>query len=407
MKQLKIYLITLILLVAMVVLETGPVYRANAEASAELVINQGGTDSGKTYAIQQLLFSHCMFTQAPQTDPVITVVGESIPNLKKGAYRTAKNIYSTNPGIKNYIKSWNETDRTIYFKSGWIMEYQSYPDEQSAKQGKRQYLFANETNGMPYLVFWQLAKRTRIRTYIDYNPSAPFWAHEKLIGTNKQTNDLGVDVELIISDHRHNPFLSQKEHFRTENIKDPELWRVYARGLTGNLSGLVYPNWTRIPDSEFPNIDFFGGLDFGYTNDPSAGVKIAIVGNNVFLHELCYETAMSPHTINTTFKVNGFTSDTEVFCENDADFIKDLRKEKMLALFARKGPGSIKAGISKVNEFNIFYTASSSNLHTERTKYMYIIDKDTGKPTNVPIDGFNHLMDAVRMGIYTKYFRTT
>lgn len=391
----------------MVAFSAGPVYEVNAASKADLVVNQGGTDSGKTYAIQQLLFMHAISTIAPKSDPVITIVGESVPNLKKGAYRIAKTIYNANPGLKSYIKTWNETDRTIHFKTGWIMEFQSYTDEQAAKQGKRQYLFINEANGIKYNIFWQLAKRTRIKTYLDYNPSAPFWAHEKLIGTDRKNNDLSVDVELIISDHRHNPFLSDRDHERTELIKDPNLWKVYARGLTGNLSGLVYPTWVRIPDIEYPNIDIFGGLDFGYTNDPTAGVKISMSGNNAFLHELCYSPGMSPYEIHTTFRVNGFTHDTEVFCDHDRDIIRDLRKEGTLALPARKGPNSIKPGIAKVNEFKVFYTASSTNLHTERTKYMYIMDPDTGKPTNVPVDGFNHLMDASRYGIYTKYYRQT
>jgi phage terminase large subunit len=386
--------------------KVGPVYEANKTSTADVVINQGGTDSSKTYSIMQLLFHNAIFTKPPLTDPIITIAGESVPNLKKGAYRVAKEIINSNPGIKTYISAWNETDRTIYFKNGWVMEFQSYTDEQSAKQGKRQYLFMNEANGMPYLVFWQLAKRTRIRAYIDYNPSAPFWAHEKLIGTDKNSNDLSATVQLIISDHRHNPFISAREHERTEKIKDVELWKVYARGLTGNLSGMVFPNWTRIPDDQFPqDQDMFGGLDFGYTNDPTAGVKMVVIGNSLFIHELCYEPGMSPTSIKSIFYANGFDSNTEIFCEHDTDQVKDLRTVELYAMLARKGPGSIQGGIAKINEMQVFYTASSHNLHTERTKYMYIMDPITGKPSNVPIDNFNHLMDAIRYGVYTKYHR--
>src|SRR5678815_3499006 len=128
------------------------------------------------------------------------------------------------------IRDRNRSDRIVYFKSGWIMEFTSYETEQAAKQGKRQYLFVNEAQGISWMVFWQLAKKTRRVVFIDYNPTAPFWSHEKLIGTTPESNDLSVPVKLIISDHRHNPFLSEAEHARTENIKDPELWKVYARG---------------------------------------------------------------------------------------------------------------------------------------------------------------------------------
>lgn len=386
--------------------ETGPIYDANLNSYAEIVINQGGTDSGKTYALIQLLFTFATTTPPPAVDPIITVVGESVPNLKAGAYRVAKDILNGTYGLKAFVKAVNETDRTFTFKSGWVMEFRSYTDEQSAKQGKRQYLFVNEANGIPYAVFWQLAKRTRIRTFIDYNPSAPFWSHENLIGTTRNNNDLSADVELIISDHRHNPFLTERDHERTENILSPELWKVYARGLTGNLSGLVFPNWTRIPDDQYPkDTDFWGGLDFGYTNDPTAGVKIAAIGNNIFLHELCYEPGISSLETKEIFFANGFTEETAVYCENDRDQVKELRTVGVLALLARKGPGSVKGGIKKLNEFNIYYTASSLNLHKERQKYMYHKDPIAGKFTNEPIDQFNHLMDAIRYGVYTKFHR--
>jgi len=381
------------------------VWHANKESVADILINQGGTDSGKTYAIMQLLFWYAITEKAPSIDPVITVVGESIPNLKKGAYRAAEGIVGSTPGLINYIKSWNKSDRIFYFKSGWIMEFISCETEQSAKNGKRQYLFANEANGITYPIFWQLAKRTRRKVFIDYNPSAPFFAHEKLIDTTPESNDFGKSVELIISDHRHNPFLTEQEHRQTESIKDPELWRVYARGLTGNLQGLIFPKWKMIPDKDFPDADFFGGLDFGYTNDPTAATKIAVVGNNVFVHELCYEAGIAPIQMKQIFQVNGFNRDTHIYCEHDPDQIAQLRRLEVMALMARKGQGSIKAGILKLNEYNVFYTESSKNIHMEKSKYMWEIDKATGKPTNTPASGFDHLMDSIRYGVYTKFYR--
>jgi len=387
--------------------DVSPVYYANYEATEQVVINQGGTDSGKTYAIMQLLFTIATTNKAPTEDPIITVVGESVPNLKKGAYRVAKNIYNSNEGLKKYIKNWNETDRMIYFKSGWIIEFTSYENEQSAKQGKRQYSFFNEANGISWNVFWQVSKRTRVRTFVDYNPSAKFWAHEKLIGTDKETNDIGSDVKLIISDHRHNPFLSEDEHRRTENIKDKDLGRVYARGLTGNLEGIIYNDWQVIDYKDFPHYnEFIGVLDFVYTNDPTAGVKIVRIGESIFVHEICYTPGIAPIQMKQIFEANGFKSTTPIYCDHDPDQIAQLRRLGMkFCLPARKGQGSINAGIIKVKEFKVFYTSNSLNLHEERQKYMWAKDNKTGESTNSPIDSFNHLMDSIRYGVYTHYFK--
>lgn len=394
---------------------TGPIFLANynltqdkAFAVGGIAINQGGTDSGKTTSLVQVLCTIAVFEKVPTEDPIITVVSKSIPDAKKGAYRKFEELVNSTPYLHSQIKDWNRSDRIIYFKSGWILEFTSYETEQAAKQGKRQYLFVNEAQGISWMIFWQLAKKTRKVVFIDYNPTAPFWAHEKLIGTTPESNDLNAPIRLIISDHRHNPFLSEADHARTENIKDPELWKVYARGLTGNISGLIYPNWRQIPDKDFPWQDdnFFGGLDFGYTNDPTAGSKLVRIGNKIFVHELCYESGIAPVRLNQLYRGVGFGKDKNpIYCERDGDMIKQLRQLELLAIPARKGPGSIKAGILKVNEYEVYYTASSKNIDYERKKYMWLMDPDTGKPTNEPVDIDNHHMDEIRMAIYTRFWR--
>lgn len=389
------------------IFKTGPVYEANLNATAKIVINQGGTDSGKTYALVQLAFTICTTFKAPLEDPIFTILNESIPNSKKGAYRIAQGIFNNTPELHDMVENWNDGSRTVYFKSGWILEFLGATDEQNAKQGKRQYLFVNEANGISWPIFWQMAKRTRIRVWIDYNPSAPFWAHENLIGTTPEGNDLYATVELIISDHRHNPFLSEADHMSTEMIKDPDLWKVYARGLTGNLMGIVYPNWRQIADKDFPWKDdnYFGALDFGYTNDPTAGVVLARIGDTIYAHELCYTPGISAKDIKTMYRKYKFDEERPIYCEHDPDMIRQLRMSGIMALAARKGQGSIFAGISKVKEYNVLYTASSKNIDMERKKYMFVKDKTTGRLLNTPNDTDNHLMDAIRYGVYSHYYR--
>jgi len=386
--------------------ECGPLYHVNQQSTADIVINQGGTDSGKTYALVQLLFTFAICTEPPLVEPIITILSKSVPDSKKGPYRLAQSIANSNDYVRSRIKNWNETSRTLTFDNGWIMEFISAQDEQTAKQGKRQYLFVNEAQGIHWLIFWQMAKRTRIRTFIDYNPTAPFWAHDNLIGTTRDGNDLNATVEMIISDHRHNPFLTEDEHRKTEMIKDKELFRVYARGLTGNLQGLIYTNWKQIPDDQFPeDAPFIGGLDFGYTNDPTAGVKIAIVGESLFIHEICYTPGITPTNLKSLFEANGFNENNLIYCDHDPDIIAQLRRLSVQALPSKKGQGSIRAGIFKLYDYNVFYTASSTNIAEERKRYMWKIDKDSGKPTNTPEDGFDHLMDAIRYGVYTHFFK--
>lgn len=388
----------------------GPVYYANQNSKADIVINQGGTDSGKTIAICQVICTIAVKEKCPDIDPIISVLNKSVPDAKKGAYRCVENIISGSPYLQSQIKDWNKTDRVITFKSGWVIEFIGAIDVQSAKQGKRQYLFVNEANGIDWEIFWQYAKRTRIRVWIDYNPSEPFWPHDKLIGTTPNGNDLNATVQLIISDHRHNPFLDQRDHDKTENIKDPELHKVYARGLTGKLEGLIFPSWKMCTVQEFMDVDKrgFGVLDFGYTNDPTAAgwIKTDSKRKIAWVHELCYEPGKSMPELKKLYTSVGFTSETPVYCDHDHEAVRQLRINKIMAMFAKKGPHSVKAGIHLLNkEWTIHFTEVSENIAYERKRYMWEKDPMTGKPTNTPIDAFNHFMDAIRIGMYTKYSR--
>lgn len=385
--------------------KTSPVFEANYEATEGIVVNQGGTDSSKTYSILQVLATIATTTVAPSEDPIITIVSKSVPNMKKGTWRTMQSIIAT-PSFNRYIKQVHEGDHIIKFVTGWVMEFVGVTNEQNAKGPKRQYLFVNEADGIPWNIFWQFAKRARVRIFIDYNPSAPFWAHDKLIGTTKNGNDLGLDVKMIISDHRHNPFLSEQDHWRTESIKDKNLFDVYARGKTGSLTGLIYPDWKMIDDSDYPwdEARKVGGLDFGYTNDPTAGVRITRIGNKLYVHELCYQAGMTPTQLKTLFKSVGFKQETPIYCDHDGDMIKQLR---LLNLYAVPASKKIIPGIHKVNEYEVFYTASSKNIDIERKRYMWLKDKVTDKPINEPIDQFNHCMDAIRYGVYTHFYRET
>lgn len=235
--------------------QTLPLFDAILNASERVIVNQGGTSSAKTYSILQVLF----FLGMQNERQIITVVGQDIPNLKVGAFRDAKNIRNSSEALKVLWPFVNEGDREIRCVNGSLMEFKSYDDAQDAKSGKRDYLFVNEANGIPYEIYWQLAMRTRKKVYIDYNPSERFWAHDKVIGT--------TNTRLIISDHRRNFFLSEEEHARIENIADPELWKVYARGLTGKLEGVVFQNWD-IVEALPPRDEWSGswyGLDFGFT----------------------------------------------------------------------------------------------------------------------------------------------
>lgn len=386
---------------AALMFRVGPVYRRNMELVKgglyKTLVNQGGTSSAKTYSILQALFtiaSEYIQTEAEPTC-VITIVGQDIPNLKRGALRQALEIYNGSPVLKSLVEGYNKTDRVFTFHNGAIIEFNSYQDEQDAKSGKRDYLFINEANGVIYEVYWQLAIRTKHKVFLDYNPTARFWCHERVIGNDK------ARAFRIISDHRHNDFLTDDQHADIEAIKsyDFELWRVYARGATGKIEGLVFRNW-EVLTGEVPTharlIAY--GMDFGFVNDPTTLVAVYEADGCLYLIELLYETGLTTDDIIKRFEELGIKKTAVIVADvADSKTIEEIKRKGYKYIEkSDKGPDSIINGIDILKRFQVYMTPGSMNLRKEQSSYKWATDKQTGLPINKPIDKLNHLMDAIR-----------
>jgi phage terminase large subunit len=368
------------------VFKTGPLYLANLNSTAEIVVNQGGTSSGKTYSILQALFSIAVREKAE-----ITVVGQDIPNLKRGALRDSQNTVSLSEDLSSLIKSYNATERIFSFHSGSIIEFVSYANAQDAKNGKRDYLFCNELQGISWEVFVELAMmgRTRKRTFVDYNPNSRFWVHDKVIPM--------PTTQLLISDHRHNPFLEQKTRDKIEGLKDIdyELWKVYARGMTGKIEGLIFRNWDVVDSVPKEATKIGTGLDFGYTNDPTAAVDVYKMNNELWVDLQEYATGLTNPDIAERLKALGIT--TNVVADSaEPKSIAELRAAGVWVEPAMKGKDSVTNSIDILKRFKIHVTSRSIKLITELNSYKWKIDKLTGNPVNEPVDFLNHAIDALR-----------
>lgn len=364
-------------------MKTSIIFQKTWESKEDVIVHQGGSSSGKTYSILQVLFAKAV----SEPNLVITVVGQDIPNLKAGALRDAQNIWNENEEIKDFTASYNKSDRIFTFKNGSVMEFKSYSDAQDAKSGKRDYLFVNEANGIPMAVYNELAIRTKKQIYIDYNPNAEFWVHEHLIGK--------PNVKFFRSWHEHNPFLSDKIREKIEALKDvdEELWRVYARGMTGKIEGLIFRNWflcDAIPDKA----KHLGtGLDFGFTNDPTAIVEVFEQNGELWVRELMYQTGQTNQDIAKALK--GY--DKYIICDSaEPKSIEELRRAGLKVEPAEKGRDSINVSIDILRSKRLNITRDSIYLRKELSSYKYKVDKIAGKSLNEPIDSFNHLIDALR-----------
>ena len=366
--------------------KTLELFDLNIDSPARVVVNQGGTSSGKTYSIMQVLF----FLAIEDAGSIITVVGQDIPNLKVGAYRDAKTILTGSEKLQAAFPVVNEGERIIRCINGSLIEFKSYADAQDAKSGKRDYLFVNEANGISYDIYWQLAIRTRKKIFLDYNPSARFWVHDEVIGRE--------GVELLISDHRSNFTLTQEEHDRIEGIEDPELWKVYARGLTGKIQGLVLTNWdivdTLPPEYEWKMSAY--GLDFGFTNDPSALEHVVLAHGDLYIDEVLYSTGLTNPDIAQRAHDNGIDSQQQIIADcAEPKSIRELQAAGLWVTPSPKGQDSIVSGIDILKRYRLHVTRRSVGILSNLRSYQWGKDRD-GNMTNKPEDRNNHGIDAIR-----------
>ena len=368
------------------------------------VVHQGGTSSGKTYAILQVL----IMKAATMPNLVITVVGQDIPNLRVGAYRDAQNIIFNDPFFTQELKDHNKSNRLFTFSTGSKIEFNSYNDEIDARSGKRTHSFFNEANGIDYGIFEQISMRTTEQTIIDFNPSAAFWAHERL-----QSRD---DVDWFVSTFRDNAFIqsSIKQKIQSyeptdENIKagtaNQYRWQVYGLGEVGRLEGLVFPNFEIT--SEWPENYKWRcfGLDWGYTNDPTALVEIRYNGGALYWKEHIYRKQLTNQYISRLIKELNIT-DEIVADSAEPKSIAELRNTGIWVKPAKKGKDSIMFGIQLLQDYPIKIHAKSKNVIEEFSSYTWAKDR-SGTSTNKPIDDFNHAIDAGRYAIMDRMKKKT
>lgn len=367
-------------------MRTSVLFDLNYNATEPIVVNQGGTSSGKTFAILQVLF--CLAIETGGL--VITVCGQDMPNLKAGAVRDALAIYHSGTQLSQAVKTYNKSDRFFEFVNGSIIEFKSYESAQDAKSGKRDYLFVNEANGISWDVYNELALRTKKRVFLDYNPNVEFWVHDRLLGQS--------GVQLIISDHRHNPFIDDAVRQKIESLKyvDEELWKVYARGLTGKINGLIFNNWQLCEAIPQDARLIATGLDFGFTNDPTACLQVYRQNGELWVQELFYEPALTNTDISARLKQYGLSFSNEIIADSaEPKSIEELRRMGWNISAAKKGPDSVANSIDILQRYKVNITRASTNLRNELGRYKWKTDK-AGRSVNQPVDSWNHLIDAFR-----------
>ena len=367
-----------------------------------IVIHRGGSSSSKTYSLVQ----YAIITALREPGIIFSIYRFTLPALKRSVLRDFYQVMN-NLGLWSVARHW-KTDNQIVFTNGSIIEFAALDEEQKARGPRRDYLWLNEADEIPYPIFKQLLLRTRKQILIDFNPSnEDIWINQRLeierAGTLK-------DVEVFVSNYRSNPYLPKATVAEIESLRphvdevgnlisgDSTFWQVYGLGEYGRVAGQIYNNWYPMDYEDFPEVTgTYLGMDFGFTWDPTAIIEVRRDKNKVYIHEVSYERAMTEQDIANAVESYG---NIPAYCDIDPRLIHNLRKKGVNARKAIKGPNSIIAGINLIRKLEIFISPESVNIWKEFKKYAWHSNTN-GDFINQPIDSFNHALDAIRYAIFS------
>lgn len=346
---------------------------------------QGGTSASKTISILLYLIA---LAQTDPTPTITSIVSESIPHLKRGAIRDFKNILIAHGYWDD--NRWSVADSTYTFETGSIIEFFSTDNGDKLRGARRDRCFMNEANNNSFDAFEQLEVRTKEFIIIDYNPTIEFWAMTELIGKRD-------DVEFMILTYKDNEALDPAIVASIEQRRNRPGWfKVYGLGQLGEIEGKIYPNW-RIIDEIPPEAKLLRyGLDFGYTNDPTALIAIWIYNGGLILDEILFAKGLSNVQIKDALLANKIA--LVIADSAEPKSIDEIKSYNVPIIGAVKGKDSVTNGIQYVQDQVISVTKRSVNIIKENRNYLWVVDKD-GKVLNVPESGFDHAMDAIRYGV--------
>jgi len=337
----------------------------------------GGTRSGKTYAILQFLI-----VEALQTNQTITIVRKTIPSLKRTVMKDFSDILKS-------LDIWNDNDFNItdriYRLNESTIQFINSDDAEKLRGLKSDILFIDEASELDEESYFQLSIRTTGRIILAYNPTvSPYhWLRQM------------QDCDRYVTTYKDNIYLPKEMIVAIEELqtKNPKYWAIYGKGEFAANDKAIY-NFDIVEDYEAEFVAF--GLDWGYSSDPTAVVAVYKNGDNIYLEEILYEKGLVLKDISDKLNKLDITKSEEIWCDSsEPRSIEELYRMGFNAKPVKKGPDSIKFGISVLQNHKIHIHKKSQNLINEMYAYQYATDK-YGYVTDTPEGGLDHLLDAAR-----------
>lgn len=359
---------------------------------------RGGQGASKSVSILELIIQSLI-----SSEKEATVLSSELSKMKRTIIRDYKKICK-DWGVFKYDDDFNRSESKHEYDNGSYIDFLGADTSDVGKGFRRNILYINEADKINIDTAVQFISRAGL-TIIDYNPDRLFWGDDYINENNFLTltfedNEYLPDSERnSILDYKtrgfFNPNLDYEVLFEESNIKSKywaNKWKVYGLGEVGALDGIVFDNWKIIDNLPKEASYKKSGVDFGYTNDPTTCVDKYEYNGQPIYDESLYQKGLTNSEIASLLK-----DFKRVIVADSAEpkSIKELNNYGLRVTGATKGADSISFGIQALQQKPFLVTARSKNLIQELEKYTWAKDKN-GVTLNVPVDYFNHCIDAMR-----------
>lgn len=369
-------------------IKTNIVYEHLLDNTKKILVEQGGTRSGKTYNILLwIIFEFC----TKQNNKVITICRKAFPSLRATVLRDFMTILQTH---NLYSEKFHNKSNSEYYLFNNLIEFISLDQPQKIRGRKRDVLFINEANELYFEDWQQLVFRTQDQIILDFNPSDEYhWIYDKVLPRE--------DCAFFKTTYLDNPFVEDSIKAEIERLKhtDEQYWQIYGLGERAASRSTIfkYSEVSNIPEDA--NLIAYG-MDFGYTNDPTTLVSVFIREHNMYIKEHLYKTQM------TTTDIHKFLLDEKldrnpIYADSaEPRLIAELRRMGHNIHPSLKGRDSVNAGIDLLKRYKIHILSTSTNAIMEFRNYKWKEDK-TGVLINTPEDKNDHIIDPIRYATYS------
>lgn len=393
-----------------------PKYRNLHKLTQSLIILFGGGSSGKSRAVVTNFILYALRGEA------CLVARQTLASIRKSLWlETTKAIYDMGLG---HLFKFNKSDFVIEcVVSGGSLQYVGCEDIERVKsitpvhRAAFTKLHVEEATEIAKADLTQLRIRLRGRakfkkqTYLTFNPI--FKAHYLFkdyfepIGWTEDNNLYEHDTLYIMkTTYKDNQYLQQDEIDLLEGLKEtsPYFWNVYGLGNFGVLGSRVFDgNWATAPlNSMQPNLPVYIGLDFGFTNDPTAVsfMQYCKASKTIYIFDEIYANGMTNDVLAKAIKDRlaswGINPKQPVYCDSaEPKSIKELVKHGVNA--TKTVSKEINTRLDWMRQHTFIIADRCKNIREEFSLYTWV-EKD-GSPINKPIDKWNHGIDGTGYGL--------